>query len=234
LVCQMVMSIVCESAGERGKCFVALSGGTTPHALYHRLAAEKSIYDLPWDKAEVFFGDERDVGQDHVDSNYRMAQRTLLDHIPISPQRVHPMPADADDLSAGAAAYEQTIRGLVPDDGGPAPRFDLILLGMGGDGHTASLFPDTSGLGETEKLIVGHHVPVLGRSRMTFTYPLINAARTVILLVTGPDKAEAVAALLGDDPEAKRRIPAAGVCPSDGKLILVLDADAARLLDPKV
>jgi 6-phosphogluconolactonase len=102
---------------------------------------------------------------------------------------------------------------------------------MGGDGHTASLFPGTEVLGETERLIVGYPVPVLGRNRMTFTLPLINAARNVILLVTGSDKAEAVAGLLGDDPDAAGRIPAAGVAPTDGKLFVVLDAAAARLTD---
>ncbi len=163
---------------------------------------------------------------DHVDSNYHMAQRVLLDNAPIPPEQVNPMPADGEDLNAAAVEYEQIIRRIVPGD--DVPQFDLILLGMGGDGHTASLFPRTDALGESHKLVVSHHVPVLGRNRMTFTYSLINAARHVMFLITGDDKAEAVAAVLGDDKHARREIPAAHVNPIDGKLTIVLDAAAAR------
>ncbi len=183
---------------------------------------------LPWSHVEVFFGDERDVPHDHVESNYRMVQRTLLDNVPVQPGCVHPMRADADDLQAAAAEYEQTIREIVPADENGIPRFDLLLLGMGADGHTVSLYPGTEALAETEKLVTACFVPVLGRRRITFTYPLINAARNVILLVTGGDKAEAVADFFGDDEERRKRLPAASVAPTDGKLFLVLDDAAGR------
>ncbi|MDY6913793.1 MAG: 6-phosphogluconolactonase [Planctomycetota bacterium] len=232
LVAELLESIVCEAVGRRNICHLALAGGTTPRALYQQLAQRAMTTAVPWHQVEIFFGDERDVPQDHVESNYRTVQRTLLDHVPVDLARVHPMPADAGDLHAAAAEYEQTIRAIVPAGDGPAggiPQFDLILLGMGGDGHTGSLFACTpKALDERKKLILVHFVPVLGRSRMTFTFPLINAARNTILLITGGDKADAAAALLSDDPEAAGRLPARRICPAGGKLIIVLDAAAAR------
>jgi 6-phosphogluconolactonase len=222
-------TIVCEAVGRRNAAHVALAGGTTPHSLYQKLAADAVSGQMPWRDVEIFFGDERDVPQDHVESNYRMVQRALLDHVPIDPARVHPMPADAEDIQAAADQYEQAIRRTVPADGGQIPRFDLILLGMGGDGHTASLFPNTEALGEHRRLVYAGFVPVLGRNRMTFTYPLINAARNVMFLVTGSDKAEAVLGVLGDSEDIRRQLPAAAIQPTDGCLIIVLDAAAARL-----
>lgn len=227
-VATLFRSILGESAEARGVCYAALAGGTTPHALYQMLASYSYESSEPWGSLEIFFGDERDVPHDHIESNYHMAQRALLDHVPIDLSRVHPMPADAEDLQTAAAMYERIIRRTVPAEaeGDGLPRFDLILLGMGGDGHTASLFPCTPALEETQKLVVAHFVPVLGRHRMTFTFPLINAARHVVLLVTGDDKADAVANLLGPSPD----LPAARVAPSRGLLSIVLDADAARKL----
>ena len=232
-VAELLKIVVCDSVDRRDGCYLALAGGTTPHALYEGLAAEPAIADLPWWKVDVFFGDERDVPHDNVESNYGMAQRTLLDFVPIPPGRVHPMPADAEDIAAGADVYERTIRQIVPAEEGGIPRFDLILLGMGGDGHTASLFPRTEAVDETDRLIVSQPVPVLGRHRMTFTFPLINAARHVILLVTGDDKAEAVVGLLSDDPQQRAEVPAARVAPTDGQLTIILDAQAARQTDLK-
>jgi 6-phosphogluconolactonase len=225
----MFKAIVCETVGKKDLCQIALAGGTTPHALYQLLAQGATSGEVPWRKVEVFFGDERDVPQDHVESNYRMVQRTLLDHVPIDPPMIHPMPADAENLDAAADNYEQTIRRRVPAGPAGLPRFDLILLGMGGDGHTASLFPGTPLLGERKKLVASHFVPVLGRNRMTFTFPLINAAGNVMLLVTGADKAQAVLGILGDSPEIRSQLPAASVAPVDGMLMLILDVAAARL-----
>ncbi len=227
LACDLIKSIICDSVGERKVCYLALAGGTTPHSMYQQLAASCASSDVPWDEVEVFFGDERDVPQDHVESNYRMAQRTLLDHVPIQPSRVHPMPADSDDLPAAAAEYERIIRRIIASPSDRTPVFDLILLGMGGDGHVASLFPGTEALNEREKLVTVYFVPVLGRNRMTFTLPLINAARNVLLLITGGDKAEAVVGLLGGEPEAAQRLPVAHVAP-EGQFFIILDAAAAR------
>jgi len=227
-VCTIFRGIIHESVEQRKACSLALAGGTTPHALYQALARDCTVDDTPWSDVEVFFGDERDVPQDHVESNYGMAQRTLLDYLPIQPDRVHPMPADAGDLDDAAVNYEQRIRDVVEAGKDGIPRFDLVLLGMGADGHTASIFPFTEAATEKKKLVMAYFVPVLGRRRMTFTLPLINAARNIILLVTGGDKASAVARILGDDEEAKKSLPAAGIAPADGKLIVALDAHAAR------
>jgi len=225
----IITSYICEVVASRKMFSLALAGGTTPHGLYQRLARSSDKIEVPWESVDVFFGDERNVPHDHAESNYRMVQRTLLDNIPIAPDRVHPMPADAADLDAASQQYEQTIRRVVSAEAeGGLPRFDLILLGMGADGHTASLFPDSPAVKERDKLIAAHFVPVLGRSRMTFTFPLINAASYVIMLITGFDKADAVEAILGHDESARSRLPAAMVAPANGKLLFVLDAAAAQ------
>ena len=225
---KLVRSIVCESVADHGACTIALAGGTTPHALYQSLARTAMNDQVAWPSVEVFFSDERDVPLDDVESNYGMAQRTLLDHVPISPSRVYPMQADSADLDAAAAEYEAIIRDIVPAGADGIPRFDLILLGVGADGHTGSLFPRTAALSETRKLITVNSVPVLGRSRLTMTFPLINAARNVLMLVTGDDKAEMTAKLLGGDPVAAAGLPAAAVAPTNGRLVLVLDAASVR------
>ena len=226
---EMVKKIICDAVAENSICRLALAGGTTPHGLYLMLAGAALSGEVPWHDVEVFFGDERDVPQDHVESNYRMAQRTLLDHVPIEPEHIHPMPADAGRIEEAAANYEAMVRQIVPPctDGG-LPAFDLVLLGMGGDGHTASLFPGTESLDEQARLVIAYFVPVLGRYRMTFTFPLINAARNVVFLITGADKAEAVASLLNDEAPARSALPATRVRPTGGQLNIVLDAAAAK------
>ena len=176
---------------------------------------------------DVFFGDERDVPHDHVESNFGMVQRTLLDHVPIKPDHIYPMPADADDLDTAAEKYEQSIRRIVQASKDSLPRLDLVLLGMGADGHTASIFPFTKAVDEKKKLVMSCFVPVLGRNRMTLTFPLINAAENIILLVTGADKAQAVAGILGHDKKIKKRLPAAKITPTDGTLFIALDSPAA-------
>jgi len=233
LASKFFKEVVSEAGGRDGLCHLALAGGTTPHGLYLRLASDGCSGEVPWQNVEVFFGDERDVPQDHVASNYRMAQRTLLDHVPIELVHIHPMPADSEDIQGAAAEYEKAIRKAVPSDEQGIPRFDLILLGMGGDGHTAGIFPNTEAVGETEKLVVAYRVPVLGRDRMTVTFPLINAARNVILFVTGADKADAVAKLLDNDPQARAELPVSHVDPAKGNFKIILDAAAARATNQK-
>jgi len=217
-----VAEIIRSRIDESGECFVALCGGTTPAELYRRLAGPGLAETVPWEQVHVFFGDERDVPQDHVENNYRLVTKTLLDHVPVPLSQVHPMPADCRDLAAAAEQYENLVRRLVPADD-DTPVFDLILLGLGREGHTASLFPDTPALAETRRLVVAQFVPVIGRNRMTFTFPLINAVRNAVFFVTGPDKARAVDAVLSADPQQRAHYPAARVQPTAGKLIFVLD-----------
>ncbi|MBT3198549.1 MAG: 6-phosphogluconolactonase [Phycisphaerales bacterium] len=230
-VADLVQDIICQSVSSTGACRIALAGGTTPHGLYKQLARPERSSKTPWRDVEVFFGDERNVPHDHVESNFHSAQRALLDHVPISPGRVCPMPADCDDLDSAAQRYEQLIRDTIPADPNGTPQFDLILLGMGGDGHTASLFPLTDALGETKRLIVSHMVPILGRNRMTFTFPLINAARNVVSLVTGTDKAEAISVIMSADEKARAALPFSMIRPSGGEFCLVMDESASRLID---
>ena len=233
VACELIKTIMCDAVDKRGACYMALAGGTTPHLLYKELARSCASGEVPWGQVQVFFGDERDVSQDDVESNYHMAQTTLLDNVPIQPANVHPMPADNVNLAAAADEYEQDVRQSVPNsDQSNIPQFDLILLGMGGDGHTCSLFPGTESLAEDKKLITAYYVPVLGRNRMTFTFPLINAARCIVLLVTGQDKAEVVSKLLSDDPEATAGIPAGQIDP-EGTFMIVLDSAAARIAKAK-
>jgi 6-phosphogluconolactonase len=224
----LVATIACESVAARGQVTIALSGGTTPQPLYELLTRQPRSDGIPWQEAQVFFGDERDVPADHPDSNYRMAQQTLLDRVPVRIEHVHPMPGDAADLERAAGQYAELIIDHVSPGPSGLPAFDLVLLGMGGDGHVASLFPGTPALEEKLKLVTTHFVPVLGRKRMTFTIPLINAARNILFLVTGVDKADAVVKVLSDDPAVAAELPAGRVRPTDGTLFFLMDSGAAR------
>ena len=228
LAAEMLASIACEAVTLHGEFCLALAGGTTPQPLYDLLADSVRAESIPWQDTQIFFGDERDVPADHADSNYRMAQDRLLGCIPIRLENLHPMHADVADLDLAAQRYTQRIADRVPAGPDGKPAFDLILLGLGADGHTASLFPGTPAVEEQEKLVVSQFVPILGRNRVTFTLPLINAARNVLFLITGMDKAEAIQRVLSDDPEVARQLPGGRVVPTTGKLMFVLDGSAAR------
>lgn len=184
-----------RSVEDHNAFFWALAGGSTPKKLYQTLTQAPYRQSFPWAQTHVFFGDERCVAADHADSNYRMARENLLDQVPIPENHVHPMAGDRPPEQA-AADYDRQVRDLVP--GEPTPRLDLVLLGMGDDGHTASLFPDSRALGETEHLVCANHVAKLGAWRLTMTYPLLNAAAHVAFLVTGGNKAEIVRRVLQD------------------------------------
>jgi len=213
----------------RERRFVALAGGRTP-TLCYRALTEPPLRDR-FDPARVewFFSDERCVPPDHPDSNFGLAQRALFEPLAIPPDRVHRMPADEDDLEPAAAGYEQTLRVLLPAEGDGPPVFDLIFLGLGADGHTASLFPGSAAVAERQHLVVAHRVESLDTWRMTMTFPLLWAARRLIVLTTGADKADAVAAVLSPEPDAKHW-PAAALRDGTAAPTWVLDADAARLV----
>ncbi|HEY7190987.1 MAG TPA: 6-phosphogluconolactonase [Vicinamibacterales bacterium] len=217
-----------EAVTLRGRCAVALAGGSTPRGLYQALAHSASLRArVPWAHIDVFWGDERCVPPDHPDSNYRMAHETLLSSVPIAPDHIHRIAGELDDASVAARMYEAAILATL-SPGEPMPRFDLILLGLGTDGHTASLFPGTPALAERERLCVDNWVPATGVRRITLTLPLINAARTVMFVVSGPDKAAIVQAVQ-QRRGSERAFPAQFVQP-DGELLWMLDRDAARLL----
>jgi len=209
-----------ESIKEKGRFTVALAGGSTPRALYELLATGYRDA-LDWSKVHVFFGDERTVPPDHEDSNYRMAHEALLSRVPVS--SVHRMRGELDPGEA-AALYEEELTAFFD---GP-PRFDLVLLGIGEDGHTASLFPRTPALDVRDRWVVENPVEKLGTTRITLTAPAINAARKVAFLVAGEGKAEALREILEGDADP-RDYPAKLVHPPDGPDWFV-DRAAAKLL----
>jgi 6-phosphogluconolactonase len=213
-----------EAMAIRDSFSVALSGGSTPRAMYARLAAPPLRDYLDWTKVHIFFSDERFVPPDSDESNYRTARENLLTRVTILEDHVHPYSTVDITPDESAKEYEDEVRRVVKagDDGLPA--FDLILLGMGPDGHTASLFPDTEALKVQDRLVAPNYVPKLNAWRLTFTYPLLNAGRTVTFLVQGEDKKERVREVLGGGAP----LPAAGVLPSDGRLVWLLDAAAGE------
>lgn len=211
--------IAAECATAEAFRFVA-SGGATPRFLYEALASSAFRGRVEWSRWHVFFGDERAVPPDDAHSNYRLVHDTLLSRVAIPPGQVHRMEADSPDIDVAAAAYSL----LLESEAGAPPRFDLVLLGLGGDGHTASLFAGTPALEVTDAWATRGHAPVEPAERMTLTLPALNAAARVAFLVTGPGKAAALGGV------AQGRVPAARVRPSDGDLLWFLDATAAASL----
>ena len=184
---------------DHGRFHLALTGGSTPQIVCPMLVVPPRVLQLDWTKVEFFFGDERAVPARHPDSNYNTARQTLLDYLPrVGPGQVHRMIGEAADLDAAARAYQALLNRIVPKGASGLPAFDLIWLGMGPDGHTASLFPGTDALNETERWVVPNWVPQLDAWRLTLTYPILNAAREVNLVATGEEKAWAVRAVQAD------------------------------------
>lgn len=216
----LVAAALRDAVAARGVATLALAGGSTPRALHERLASEHR-HDVPWDRTTIVFGDERCVPPDHDASNYRMARTSLLDHVPIAPARVHRVQGELPPAAA-AADYERTLRqALAPD----APHLDVVLLGVGADGHTASLFPGDPALDERARWAVAVTAPDYvdePRDRVTLTLPVLGGAGLVIVLATGAGKRDAVrAALAGTDT-----LPAARVR-GRGRTCWLLDAAAA-------
>jgi 6-phosphogluconolactonase len=217
-----------DAVSERGRFTIALSGGSTPKSLYNLLATNARNI-LPWDKMFFFWGDERHVPPTDPESNYRMANEAMLTKIPVAAGNIFRIAAENPDAAAAAAAYEETLRQFFSLAPGEFPRFDLILLGLGPDGHTASLFPGTAGLQEKSRLVMANWVEKFKTNRITFTLPVLNAARCVAFLVSGTDKAPALTAVLEGDAPGEQ-YPAKLVRPNDGSLIWLVDRAAASQL----
>jgi 6-phosphogluconolactonase len=211
--------------GESGRFAAALAGGNTPRGVYELLAKEQAG-KLPWDNIHLFFGDERHVPPDHPDSNYRMVRETLAGKVPIPEANVHRVRAELD-APVAASQYESTLREFFHVPPGEWPRFDLILLGMGDDGHTASLFPGSLALNENARLVVANPTTQKGE-RITLTLPVLNHAANVIFLVSGAGKAQIMQDAFASANGT--RFPARQVNPENGRLLWIADRDAASLL----
>ncbi len=210
---------------QNGRYTVALSGGSTPRSLYSLLA--KDYADFSWSRTFLFFGDERHVPPKSPDSNYGMVKEALLTKVPIPPGNVYRVRAELPDAGAAAAEYEEKLRKFFALQPGEVPCFDLILLGMGPDGHTASLFPDSKGLAEQSRLVIANWVEKFATDRITFTFPVLNYAANVMFLACGADKAEMVRQILEGQHEPP--FPSQQVQP-DGRLVWMLDQAAAAKL----
>lgn len=218
----LVVNTANEAVKARGRFMIALSGGTTPRRLFEHLALERAA-DIDWARWHVFWVDERCVPPSHADSNYRMTMEALLARVPVPGPQVRRMRGE-DDPAAAAVEYEgRLVEAFGP--GPDAPRFDLVLLGMGDDGHTASLFPGTAALDEAKRWVVANHVPRLGSWRLTLTYPILNAARRAVVFCGGAAKA----AVLGDVFSGVSRdmpYPIERIALVDGELVWLVDEPA--------
>ncbi|HVH87222.1 MAG TPA: 6-phosphogluconolactonase [Terriglobales bacterium] len=212
---------------------VALSGGSTPKALHGVLVERTATHPklINWSRVEVFFGDERHVPPDHPDSNFRMANETLLSKVPIPKANIHRMRCENPDAAQVAAEYDNELVTSFRLSGGQIPRFDLILLGMGPDGHTASLFPGSTAVHELKNRVVANWVQKLNTWRITFTRPVINEAACVLMMISGHDKSAALAQVMDNgNPDT---YPVRYVRPRHGELIWIVDRAAAQKLQSK-
>ncbi|PYU22613.1 MAG: 6-phosphogluconolactonase [Acidobacteria bacterium] len=214
-----------QSIAKDGNFSVALSGGSTPRDLYRLLASPEFRAQVDWPRLHLFWGDERAVPPESSESNYGMARRELLLRVPIPPSNVHRMEAEDPNIGRAAHNYEATLRQFLPLDDRGFPRFHLILLGLGPDGHTASLFPGSKLLRETSRWVSTPLVPKLGTRRMTLTLPVLEAARRVVFLVAGAEKAFILHEVLCErrDPP----LPAQMVKPREGERLFLVDEAAA-------
>jgi 6-phosphogluconolactonase len=222
-----------QAVAAQGRARIAISGGSTPKAAFKLLGDPGQPWRkrMPWDKLDLWWVDERCVPPDHADSNFRMTREALLDHAPLKPVQIHRMEGELEP-EAAASRYESELRNSFRLEGAETPRFDLVQLGMGPDGHTASLFPHTQALHELGRLAVANHVPQAADTwRITLTWPVINRASHVFFLVSGADKAQILKEVfLG--PRDVERLPSQLITPAGGILTLLLDQAAAALLPP--
>lgn len=214
-----LLRIMQTAIEQRGRFAIALAGGRTPARLYSLWSHEQP---MPWDRVHLFWGDERYVSQNDLLSNFRMVREALIAHVPIPPANVHPIPTDQPSPEQAAETYESTLRTFF---GTGVPAFDLVLLGLGPEGHTASLFPDSPALDETKRLVAAVKAPAKPPDRITFTPALLNLARNTFFLVSGADKRAIVAALRQESSAASSQFPAARIRPA-GPVVWFLDRAA--------
>jgi 6-phosphogluconolactonase len=221
-----------ETIASASSCFIALSGGSTPRGLY-RLLAQRSAASqhtlIAWNRIQFFWGDERNVPPDHADSNYRMAAEALFSRVPVPTENVHRIPTDGLDAGRAAWEYERALYSAFGLAGGELPSFDLVLLGLGSDAHTASLFPESAALRESVRLVVAQQVEKLATTRVTLTPPVLNNAKNIVFVVSGADKAEAVRRVF-EGKYQPELVPAQVIRPSTGRLLWLMDRAASAKL----
>lgn len=219
-----------NAINEKGRFQVSLAGGSTPRSLYRLLASAEYREKIDWSKVFLFFGDERFVPPDHPDSNYRMAKENLFDLIDIPDANIFRWPTENVNAEQAGAEYERTLNDFFGSD--TFARFDLILLGMGADGHTASLFPNTAALNEEQRIAVANRVDRLDTTRLTLTFPVINNAANVVFLLAGEEKADTLRDILEGAPDPEK-YPAQSIKPA-GKLIWIVEKKAASKLSDAI
>jgi 6-phosphogluconolactonase len=227
---QYFVEMAGEAVAAQGRARIAVSGGSTPKATFELLADPKQPWRarMPWDHLDLYWVDERCVPPDNPNSNYHMTREALLDRVPLRPEQIHRMEGELEPEVA-ATRYESELRSSFRLEGAENPHFDLVALGMGPDGHTASLFPHTAALNETGKLVAANHVPQKDTWRITLTRPVINYARSVFFLAGGSDKAQILKEVF-QGPRDPDRLPSQLIRPVSGILTLILDKTAAALL----
>jgi len=227
---EKIVEIANKAIEENGRLTIALAGGSTPKSLYQLLAGAKFKNQVDWTKVFFFFGDERNVSSDDAESNYRMAKENLFASLQISDENIFRWQTELNDPKKIAEDYEVLLKvffALFEDE---LPKFDLILLGIGADGHTASLFPFTEALKEGKKIVAVNWVEKLNTNRLTFTYPTINNARNVVFLISGESKAEALKEILEVEHQPEK-YPAQAVKLNGGNLYWLIERRAAQLLN---
>ena len=221
---------VAEAVAQKGAFTVALAGGSTPKALYSQLADEPLRSQIPWEKLHFFFGDERHAPPDGAESNFRMANEALFSKGAIKPEQITRIKGEYADTEKAALEYEQALRAYFKLKVGEYPRFDLVLLGMGEEGHTLSLFPGTKALHASDRIVVRNWVGKLYTERITLTATAANHASRVIFMVTRADKAPALKAVL-EGPYEPEQLPAQLIQPASGKLLWLVDQAAGSMLE---
>ena len=231
LAAEKFLHLAIDAVRAQGLFTVALSGGSTPREFYSFLSDFERPFraQMPWDKIHFCWGDERHVPPDHPDSNYRMAREVLFSKVPVPPENIHRIKSEIAEASEAADRYEETLRKLFRLSADQFPRFDLILLGLGSDGHTASIFPGSQVIKEKRRLVVASWVQQLKSSRITLTPPVLNKAEAVVFLVSGLEKAPALHSVLEGDYQPEH-LPAQLIRSNKSNVLWLVDHEAASML----
>jgi len=228
---EVVVAAIAAALKTKSVCSMVLSGGSSPRHLYALFASDPAFKaQIPWGKVHFFWGDERHVSPRHHESNYRMVHECMLSRLPVPAQNIHRIKSEIPDASQAARQYQQEISNFFQLKAGQLPRFDCVLLGMGVDGHTASLFPQSAALDEQNRLVVANWVEAIQTNRITMTIPVLNNAESIVFLVCGENKAETLKLVLEGEKRSKQ-YPAQMIEPVHGKLLWIIDRAAAGELN---